>query len=69
MEYINDHMAWNCDCGCARVNLLRSGKIECDECRKIQDGEHTLNNRPSNKKLQVDACTEDGNCEECLRGD
>ncbi len=40
---INDHMAFYCDCGCVRFNLIRSGKIECDECRKIQEGEHNLN--------------------------
>lgn len=33
---INDHMARACECGCVRFNLLRSGKIECDECGELQ---------------------------------
>jgi len=37
VENINNHMAFVCDCGCCRFDLIRSGKIECDECQKIQD--------------------------------
>jgi len=48
VEDINNHMAWTCDCGCCRFNLIRSGKIECDECGKIQDAEHTLNKAEKN---------------------
>jgi hypothetical protein len=33
---IYDHMAFSCECGCVRFNLLRSGFIECAECNKKQ---------------------------------
>ena len=33
---INNHMAKACGCGCPRFNLLRSGKVECDDCHEIQ---------------------------------
>ena len=42
-EDINSHTAWLCGCGCCRLNLLSSGKIKCEECGKIQEGEHNLN--------------------------
>ena len=54
VEDINNHMAWTCNCGCCRFNLIRSGKIECDECGEIQDGKHNLNNSCEVKKSLID---------------
>lgn len=38
-EFINlhDHMAFTCECGSVRFNLLRSGGIECAGCCKRVD--------------------------------
>lgn len=38
-EFINlhDHMAFTCECGSVRFNLLRSGGIECAGCCKRID--------------------------------
>ena len=33
---IDDHMAFSCQCGCVRFNLLRSGSIECSDCGEKQ---------------------------------
>ena len=33
---IDDHMAFSCQCGCVRFNLLRSGNIECSDCGEKQ---------------------------------
>ena len=33
VEYIDDHKALRCDCGCVHFNLLKSGFIECSECQ------------------------------------
>lgn len=33
---ISDHMARVCECGCVRFNLLRSGRVECDNCQQKQ---------------------------------
>ncbi len=38
MTDINDHMARTCKCGCVRFNLLRSGAIECNDCKLKQEG-------------------------------
>ena len=35
--YIGAHMAYMCDCGSVHYNLLRSGKIECSNCQKINN--------------------------------
>jgi len=32
VENLEDHMAFSCECGCVRFNLLKSGGIECDDC-------------------------------------
>ena len=38
IENLEDHMAFSCQCGCVRFNLLKSGGIECDDCgEKIMD--------------------------------
>jgi hypothetical protein len=35
MDHLYDHQARACECGSVRWCLLRSGKIECHECRNV----------------------------------
>ena len=32
---IEDHFAFVCECGSVKFNLLKSGKIECHECKQL----------------------------------
>lgn len=32
MDNIEDHIAYACDCGSVKFNLLKSGLIECAKC-------------------------------------
>lgn len=49
VEQIGDHMAFACDCGCVRFNLLKSGSIKCDDCgSKVEGlswGDSTINSK------------------------
>ena len=38
IESIDNHIAYACECGSVRFNLLRSGKIECDKCGRRSGG-------------------------------
>ena len=62
IKNINNHIAWVCECGCVRFNLLRSGLIECDNCRLTQNGNHTVgqkNTRIKNIKHLIEKWTKE----------
>lgn len=32
---IEDHLAFVCECGSVKFNLVKSGKIECHKCKQL----------------------------------